>query len=132
VATAGTALRRLDRYDWLIQGIETLRNSGIDAVRVEPMARLLGVTKGSFYWHFKDRGEFLDGLLEYWETEMTDKIASASRPPRAHRETGDQPVRCRRPSLGALRQACDRCRETSGREADSVLQATLSRHGLLG
>ncbi len=76
MATAGTALRRLDRYDWLIQGIETLRNSGIDAVRVEPMARLLGVTKGSFYWHFKDRGEFLDGLLEYWETEMTDKIAS--------------------------------------------------------
>ena len=76
MATAGTALRRLDRYDWLMQGIETLRNSGIDAVRVEPMARLLGVTKGSFYWHFKDCGEFLDGLLEYWETEMTDKIAA--------------------------------------------------------
>ncbi len=76
MATASTALRRLDRYDWLVQGIETLRGSGIDAVRVEPMARLLGVTKGSFYWHFKDRGEFLDRLLEYWETEMTDKIAA--------------------------------------------------------
>jgi AcrR family transcriptional regulator len=74
MATASTALKRLDRYDWLVQGIETLRESGIGAVRVEPMARLLGVTKGSFYWHFKDRGEFLDGLLEYWETEMTDKI----------------------------------------------------------
>lgn len=76
MATAGAALKRLDRYDWLVQGIETLRNSGIDAVRVEPMARLLGVTKGSFYWHFKDRGEFLDSLLEYWETEMTDKIGA--------------------------------------------------------
>jgi AcrR family transcriptional regulator len=76
VATASTALRRLDRYDWLMQGIETLRNCGIGAVRVEPMARLLGVTKGSFYWHFKDRGEFLDDLLEYWETEMTDKIGA--------------------------------------------------------
>ncbi len=75
MATASTALKRLDRYDWLMQGIETLRNCGIDAVRVEPMARLLGVTKGSFYWHFKDRGEFLDGLLEYWETEMTEKIS---------------------------------------------------------
>jgi len=67
-------LRRLAREDWLLQGIETLRGGGIDEVRVEPMARKLGVTKGSFYWHFKDRGEFLDGLLEYWETEMTDKI----------------------------------------------------------
>ena len=74
MATASTALRRLAREDWLLQGIETLRGGGIDEVRVEPMARKLGVTKGSFYWHFKDRGEFLDGLLEYWETEMTDKI----------------------------------------------------------
>jgi AcrR family transcriptional regulator len=69
-------LKRLDRHDWLVQGIETLRSSGIDAVCVEPMARSLGVTKGSFYWHFKDRGEFLDSLLEYWETQMTDKIAA--------------------------------------------------------
>ena len=38
------------------------------------MARELGVTKGSFYWHFKDRDEFLDRILEYWETENTDKI----------------------------------------------------------
>lgn len=75
MATGSGALRRLDRVDWLLQGIETLRASGIDAVRVEPMARVLGVTKGSFYWHFKDRGEFLDSLLEYWETEMTEKIA---------------------------------------------------------
>jgi len=45
-------------------------------VCIEPMARLLGVTKGSFYWHFKDRGDFLDRLLEYWETEMTEKISA--------------------------------------------------------
>jgi AcrR family transcriptional regulator len=75
MATAGTALKRLDRYDWLMQGIRTLRDRGIDAVCIEPMARSLGVTKGSFYWHFKDRGDFLDRLLEYWETEMTDKTA---------------------------------------------------------
>jgi AcrR family transcriptional regulator len=75
MAPASTALKRLDRYDWLVQGIETLRHSGIDGVCIEPMARSLGVTKGSFYWHFKDRGDFLDRLLEYWETEMTDKIA---------------------------------------------------------
>ena len=76
MATARTVLGRLDRNDWLVQGMETLRGAGIAAVRIEPMARALGVTKGSFYWHFKDRDEFLDSLLEYWETEMTDKIAS--------------------------------------------------------
>lgn len=76
MAKHSTATKRLDRRDWVLQGIETLRASGIAAVHVEPMARLLGVTKGSFYWHFKDRGEFLDCLLEYWETEMTDKIDS--------------------------------------------------------
>ena len=74
MATAKVALKRLDCHDWLVQGMETLRRSGIDAVRVEPMARALGVTKGSFYWHFKDRGEFLDRLLQFWEAETTDRI----------------------------------------------------------
>ena len=74
MAPESTAAKRLDRYDWLLHGIETLRLEGVDAVCVEPMARSLGVTKGSFYWHFKDRDEFLDRLLEYWETENTDRI----------------------------------------------------------
>lgn len=86
MAGGTTALKRLDRYDWLLHGIETLRLEGVEAVRVEPMARSLGVTKGSFYWHFKDRDEFLDRLLEYWETENTDRIdghvAGASGDPR--------------------------------------------------
>lgn len=86
VASESTALKRLDRYDWLLHGIETLRFDGVEAVRVEPMARSLGVTKGSFYWHFKDREDFLDRLLEYWETESTDNIeghvSSASGDPR--------------------------------------------------
>ncbi len=65
---------RLGTYDWLIEALETLGREGIGAVRVERLARYLGVTKGSFYWHFKDRPELLDRLLEHWETEMTDKI----------------------------------------------------------
>lgn len=86
MASGSTALKRLDRSDWLLHGIETLRLDGVEAVRVEPMARSLGVTKGSFYWHFKDREDFLDRLLEYWETESTDNIeghvSSASGDPR--------------------------------------------------
>ena len=55
------------------------RRSGIDAVAVEPLARRLGVTKGSFYWHFKDRRALLEATLEGWEREPTDAVIAASR-----------------------------------------------------
>ena len=45
---------------------------GIDAIKVAPLAADMGVTTGSFYWHFKNRRELLDALLEYWERELTD------------------------------------------------------------
>jgi AcrR family transcriptional regulator len=69
-----SAPSKLSQQDWIVRGLDTLRAQGIRGVRVEPMARELGVTKGSFYWHFKDHDDFLQQLLEYWETEMTDKI----------------------------------------------------------
>jgi AcrR family transcriptional regulator len=57
---------------WLRAGLEALRKGGVAAVRVERVAADLGVTKGSFYWHFRDRGALLDALLEFWSREMTD------------------------------------------------------------
>jgi AcrR family transcriptional regulator len=57
---------------WLRAGLEALRKGGVAAVRVERLAADLGVTKGSFYWHFRDRGALLDALLEFWSREMTD------------------------------------------------------------
>jgi AcrR family transcriptional regulator len=57
---------------WLHAGLEALRKGGIDAVRVERLADEVGVTKGSFYHHFRDRGALLDALLEFWSREMTD------------------------------------------------------------
>ena len=47
-----------------------LLNGGVEAVRVERLARDLHVTKGSFYWHFKDRKELLELLLREWEGEL--------------------------------------------------------------
>ena len=62
---------RLSRDDWLQAALETMRNAGIDGVKVAPLASQLGVTTGSFYWHFKNRRELLEALLEFWERTMT-------------------------------------------------------------
>ena len=47
---------------------------GVDGVAVEALARSLGVTKGSFYWHFEDRDDLLQALLTTWESEGTRRI----------------------------------------------------------
>ncbi len=60
------------RSQWLSAGLDALRKGGVGAVRVERLAAGVGVTKGSFYHHFRDRGALLDALLEFWSREMTD------------------------------------------------------------
>ena len=60
------------RSQWLTAGLDALRKGGVTAVRVERLAGEVGVTKGSFYHHFRDRRALLDALLEYWSREMTD------------------------------------------------------------
>lgn len=63
---------QLDRRDWIAAGIEILSAKGIDAVRVEALARQLGISKGSFYWHFKDRQDLQEAILEEWEARQSD------------------------------------------------------------
>jgi AcrR family transcriptional regulator len=62
---------RLSRDDWLEAALEALTERGVAGVAVEPLAARLGVTKGSFYWHFADRQELLASTLEKWEHETT-------------------------------------------------------------
>ena len=64
--------RRLSRDQWTGAALEALESGGVPAVAVEPLATRLGVTKGSFYWHFKDRNELLAAALELWERETTE------------------------------------------------------------
>lgn len=61
--------RDLSRKDWLNAARLALLKGGVNAVRVETLARKLNVTKGSFYWHFRDREELLEALLGEWEHE---------------------------------------------------------------
>ncbi len=65
---------RIGPQDWVRAGLSTLAREGIDGVRVEPLAALLGVTKGSFYWHFKDRAALHAAMLAAWRDAATREI----------------------------------------------------------
>jgi AcrR family transcriptional regulator len=65
---------RTPRRRWIDEGLRALASGGPDAVRVESLARALGVTKGGFYWHFEDRRALLEELLETWEQMSTDEV----------------------------------------------------------
>ena len=58
---------RLSREDWILAGFRALTAGGVAALRVEPVARALGTTKGSFYWHFADPADWRTAMLTYWE-----------------------------------------------------------------
>jgi AcrR family transcriptional regulator len=62
---------RLDITAWTDAALELLATNGIDGVRVELLAKRLDVTKGSFYWHFKDRDALYESMLLYWRRRTT-------------------------------------------------------------
>jgi AcrR family transcriptional regulator len=64
---------RLDASAWVAAGFDALAAGGVDSVRVEPLAKALDITKGSFYWHFADRRALLDAMLDAW---MEGRIAA--------------------------------------------------------
>jgi AcrR family transcriptional regulator len=58
---------RLSAADWEHQALEMIAEQGVRAFAVEPLARRMGITKGSFYWHFPNREALLDQALAIWE-----------------------------------------------------------------
>jgi len=60
---------RRTRTDWLEAGIEMLATRGVDALTIDRVADGLGVTKGSFYHHFKSQADYRDALLTFWEQQ---------------------------------------------------------------
>jgi AcrR family transcriptional regulator len=64
----------LTKADWLDAALEVLNQGGIEAVKVLSLSKRLGVTRGSFYWHFADRDELSFEMLEYWEHQLTDSV----------------------------------------------------------
>jgi AcrR family transcriptional regulator len=68
------ALTRTPRSSWIDEGLRALGGGGPQAVRIEPLARALGVSKGGFYWHFEDRQALLEEILEAWERIAVDEV----------------------------------------------------------
>lgn len=64
----------LTRDDWLAGAMELLRERGVGGVRILTLAQRMGVSRGSFYWHFKDLADLLGGMREWWDREMTDSV----------------------------------------------------------
>jgi AcrR family transcriptional regulator len=68
---------KLNRQRWLVAGLQALAEGGPEALRIMPIAEQLQVTKGSFYWHFKNLEDYRTAVLEEWERYYTgDAIAS--------------------------------------------------------
>jgi AcrR family transcriptional regulator len=64
----------LSPADWAQAAYRALARGGIEAVAVEPIAAELGATKGSFYWHFKNRDALVAAALDEWERRLTEIV----------------------------------------------------------
>ena len=62
---------QLSREAWVKAATRAIAQEGVQAVAVEPLAAVLGVTKGSFYWHFSNRDELIQAALEAWEQDQS-------------------------------------------------------------
>jgi AcrR family transcriptional regulator len=66
----------LTREAWVKAAMNLLAQEGVPAVAVEPLALALGVTKGSFYWHFQNRDDLIHASLEAWEQDQSADVVS--------------------------------------------------------
>jgi len=65
---------QLSAKDWLDQGLKTLTDSGFTALKAEPLAKAMGVSRGSFYWHFADIGAFHAAILAHWRDVAAEQV----------------------------------------------------------
>jgi AcrR family transcriptional regulator len=86
---------RTPRSKWIEAGLRALAAGGPEAVRIEPLAESLGVSRGGFYWYFENRGAFVEELLDAWERAATDDTIE-----QVERQGGDPRARIQR--AGAL------------------------------
>jgi AcrR family transcriptional regulator len=77
---------QLSARDWLDQGLKTLASGGFTALKAERLAKAMGVSRGSFYWHFADIGAFHAAILKHWREVAAEQIIANLE---AHRSNDD-------------------------------------------
>ena len=65
---------QLSAKDWLDQGLKALASRGFTALKAEPLAKAMGVSRGSFYWHFADIAAFHAAILARWHEVAAEQI----------------------------------------------------------
>jgi AcrR family transcriptional regulator len=65
---------QLSAKDWLDRGLKTLAHHGFTALKAEPLAKTMGVSRGSFYWHFADIAAFRAAILKHWREVAAEQI----------------------------------------------------------
>ncbi len=66
---------QVSKTDWIEAGLELVGWVGVSGIKITDLARRLGVTKGSFYWHFKDREDYLEAIVQTWEDDSRELFA---------------------------------------------------------
>ena len=69
-----TANPKLGRQDWVQAALETFMEKGIEAVKVDVLAKSLKITRGSFYWHFKNLDDLLTAIIQEWQAVDTEDV----------------------------------------------------------
>ncbi|MBP1097281.1 TetR/AcrR family transcriptional regulator [Bradyrhizobium diazoefficiens] len=87
---------QLSADDWIRQGLKALAKSGFTALKADPLAKAIGVSRGSFYWHFADLGAFHAAVLKRWREIAAEQIIADVE------AAGDEPLKALlRRSFGA-------------------------------
>ena len=66
---------RLTKDDWLARALDALAKEGASVLTLDALVRRLGVSRGSFYWHFTDRTDFVRQLVKYWSVVFTEGVS---------------------------------------------------------
>jgi len=113
MATNPSKTPRLSRQAWIEAALDALAEGGLNAIRVEALAKRLNVTKGGFYWHFRDRSDLCAAVLEHWRSGRREVIDRQTR-----LEEGDDP----RESLKGLLGLYAAARNEKGRSIELAIR----------
>lgn len=69
-------MKRVSKAEWLKAALELLGKEGVEAIRVERIARELGISKSGFYWHFKNRDDLRKHMVDYWAHEFSEVVTA--------------------------------------------------------